>query len=433
MNAYKELAVPAALLALALLLGLWLDAIGWCLLLATFVWIGIQAAEYRKVLSWSKRPLRRPLNGWDSWFALAYRPYRSLQRERERTRQMAGRLRGVLGLAEVIPDGVIITNANGDIVDMNVAARELLGLHKSDQGLGLGTLVRNPDFVSFAKSEQAEDPLEFVSPIDPERTYEARRIGTDNEGAVIIVRDITTLNRLLTMRQNFVANVSHELRTPLTVVAGYLETMTDPEQPEALRLSLGERLLKPMARMRSLVDDLLLLSQLESTPVVEEKDVVPLKPLIQGVVNELQSLSARPDQISVFCEGTPQVMAIETELHSVILNLLSNALRYSPDGGDVDVKCEAHDDRVRISVRDHGVGIAPEHMHRLTERFYRVDMVGARTRGGTGLGLAIVKHVLRRHDSQLQVESTLGSGSLFYFDIERADLDQGASIANHKD
>ena len=421
MNTLKEFFGITILLAIALILGLWLDALGWSLLVAVSIWIGIQVFEFRKVMLWSRRPLRRPFNGLDSWFELAYRPYRALQRERARTRQMASRLRGVLGLAEVIPDGVIVLNPNGDIVDINAAAKDLFSLKDSDIGLGLATIVRNPDFVAFVRAPTFEEPMEFVSPFDPERTYEARRIDTEADGTVIIVRDITELNRLLTMRQNFIANISHELRTPLTVVAGYLETMTDREQPEALRLELIDRLERPMTRMRSLVDDLLLLSQLESTPIAEQRDRVAVKPLLNGVVSELQNLCMRPDQVKVNCAGNPLVSAIETELHSVVVNLLSNALRYSPEGGDVEVSCSQVGDKVRISIEDHGVGIPPEHLSRITERFYRVDMVGARTRGGTGLGLAIVKHVLRRHNTQLHVESTLGAGSLFYFELEPAD------------
>ena len=421
MTTPKEALITTSLLVTALIAGAWTDRMGWALWFATLVWIAIQARQYRKVAKWANRPLRRPRNVSDHWFVLAYNPFRALIRQRDRAHRMAEQMREIVSLAQVIPDGIIIVSPTGNIVTFNQAAKQLLMLKEEDIGLGLATVVRTPDFVGFLRARSHEDPLEFTSPFDAQLTYEARRVPMDDGGAVIIVRDITTLNRLLTMRQNFIANVSHELRTPLTVVHGYLETMSDESQPDELRLELISKLEGPMKRMRSLVEDLLLLSQLESTPAPEQKDVLPVAALAKNAAAEVQGLCQRPDQITVECDTSSQVEGIEQEIHSVLVNLLSNALRYSPDGGDVVLRCEdIADDRVRFSVKDHGIGIAPEHLARITERFYRVDMAAARGKGGTGLGLAIAKHVLRRHDASLQVQSTLGAGSTFYFELMRA-------------
>jgi two-component system phosphate regulon sensor histidine kinase PhoR len=417
MDYAKELILAAILFALALAVGIWWGVLGWTLFVGLSIWVGVQCLEYRKVALWARRPLRRPSNGSDFWFALAYRPFRSLNRERQRTRNVVARLREVLTLVEGMPDAVVILAPTGEIEGFNTAARDLLELTDADVGLGLATVVRSPDFVEFLRMDVNDDPLEFISPFDPERNFEARRFNVDTGRTVVMVRDITTLNRLLTMRQNFVANVSHELRTPVTVVAGYLETILDEDQPADLRLELTKRFSGPLRRMQSLVDDLLLLTRLESTAAPEHQDVLAMPRVIDAALAEVQNLLSRPDQVTVEINTDKRILGVETELHSVCTNLIANALRYSPDGGDVIVSWSDLGDKVRLAVADSGVGIAPEHIDRLTERFYRVDLAGARSRGGTGLGLAIVKHVLRRHDSELQVESTLGAGSLFYCDF----------------
>ena len=417
----KELTIISSLLAAAIVLGLLSDEMGWSLFGAAVIWIWIQSGEFRKVLAWSRRPLRRPDNGLDSWFGISYAPYRALLRERQRTRDMAARLRELLGLAEVIPDGVIQLRPNGDIESLNSAAKELLHLTDSDIGLGLATVVRSPDFVRFLNGyggSQNTKPLDFTAPASPEQDLEARLFDAGGGWTVVMLRDITALNRLLTMRQNFVANVSHELRTPLTVMAGYLETMSDETQSEELRLSLVERLTPPLKRMQTLVDDLMLLTQLESTPIAEQQEIIQLSDVVDTAVQELQGLCESPEQIRVHYDSERTIAGIETELHSLCINLLSNALRYSPSGAPVDVSVADHGDVVRLTIKDNGYGIAPEHLDRITERFYSVDLVGARTRGGTGLGLAIVKHVLLRHNSSLQVTSTPGSGSTFYCDFK---------------
>ena len=198
--------------------------------------------------------------------------------------------------------------------------------------------------------------------------------------------------------------------------------MVDNETPNNLRLDLIPRLTSPMARIRSLVDDLLLLTRLESTPMPDDLDLISMSQVINGAVQEVQGLAHSPDQISVCCTSQTRIMGIESELYSVCVNLLSNALRYSPDNTPVEIGWQEKGAKVCLMVRDYGMGIAPEHLHRITERFYRVDMADARSRGGTGLGLAIVKHVLRRHNSELQVRSEPGDGSEFFCEFVPAQL-----------
>ena len=242
-------------------------------------------------------------------------------------------------------------------------------------------------------------------------TLEARLFQVDESTKVMIVRDITTLNRLLTMRQSFVANVSHELRTPLTVVKGYLETLVDEGTPTELRLSLIGKLKAPVRRMESLVNDLLLLTQLESTPVPPEMDNVDMVTLIDNACAEVQGLIGENDSLTTNYQTDRIIKGVPSELNSVCTNLISSA--------SIEVLWkEGPRGKARLEVRDQGLGIAKEHLDRLTERFYRVDMQNSRSRGGTGLGLAIVKHVLRRHNSELQVQSEPNRGSVFFCDFD---------------
>ncbi len=417
----REVISAAVLLLLALALGSIIDAYGWALFAGSLTWSVLQWREYRKIKAWAKRPLRTPPNTSRGWFKLANSPFRSLQQERARSKLFMTRLREVMALVQVIPDAVIILNKAGEIEGFNIAARNLLYLKDSDRGIGLASVVRSPDFIAFLKSGASESLLEFASPFDQDRNLEARSFPVEQDRFVVLVRDNTELNRLLTMRQNFIANVSHELRTPLTVVAGYLETIADKEQPDDLRLSLIDKLTSPLSRIRSLVDDLLLLTRLESTPVPAQLDPVAMTTVIRNAVNEVRGLAQTPDQISVNITTQARIKGIETELYSVCVNLLSNALRYSQEGKPVTISWQEVDGKAQLSVVDQGVGIAPEHLNRITERFYRVDMADARTRGGTGLGLAIVKHVLRRHHSELFVKSTVGQGSEFFCNFAIAD------------
>lgn len=419
----------AALIISAVIVGLISGAMGWTLLAAALVWITVHWREYQKIATWASHPWRKPTNGLDAWFELAYGPYRALLRQRDRTRSMGTRLRQILRLLEVIPDGVIVLSASGEIESLNTAAKSLLHLSQADVGIGLATVVRSPDFVEFVRAENTDAPLEFTSPFDLDTTLEARCFNIDdgeNGGRIMLVRDITALNRLLTVRQNFVANVSHELRTPLAVVNGYMETIADQEEDTDLRLQLIDKLEPPLQRMQSLIDDLMLLTQLESGSEPPKRNL-NLGNVVNNAVAELGGIIGFATRLNLQVDTQQKILGIDHELHSVCVNLISNALRYSPEDMPIEVSCEDRGDVIRLAVRDHGVGIAPEHLNRLTERFYRVDMADARTRGGTGLGLAIVKHVLRHHDSTLQIDTELGVGSTFYCDFAAV-----PEIDNHK-
>lgn len=222
--------------------------------------------------------------------------------------------------------------------------------------------------------------------------------------------------RVEKMRQDFVANVSHELRTPLTVILGFTEIMLDQNPPE---LAPWRDILQQMhdqgQRMEALVNDLLLLSRLETSPI-EENDYIPVDvgSILQQIGKDAKTLSGdRQHKIHIDADDNLKITGFDNELRSAFSNLIYNAVNYSPDGGDIWVKWYSEEDKACLSVKDTGIGIAKEHIPRLTERFYRVDKARSREQGGTGLGLAIVKHVLMRHHGHLTIKSVEDQGSEF--------------------
>jgi two-component system phosphate regulon sensor histidine kinase PhoR len=234
---------------------------------------------------------------------------------------------------------------------------------------------------------------------------------------LMLVRDVTQLERLETMRRDFVANVSHELKTPLTVLSGFLETIqTYHDLPTTQRAHFFDLMNEQASRMKRLVEDLLTLSALESGDKAPLDTVVVLDPLFERLKNAAQLLSQGKHRIRWSLEPGIQLLGAETELASAFENLISNAIRYTPEGGEIEVKflllANEHEPReAQFIVHDTGIGIEAQHIPRLTERFYRVDRSRSRESGGTGLGLAIVKHVLTRHDGNLAIESSYGRGT----------------------
>jgi len=418
----QEWLIIGALLSAALVIGLVFEEVALALLAGALTWIGLQYRELLALDRWSRAPLRRPEQHLDTWDAIADRLFRMNRRARRRTArtlEMFGNLRVI---TDALPDAAVVIDPIGDIESFNGAAAEMLHLRSSDRGRNLAALLRQPDFAALARGQPADTMIEFASPFDENRRLEARRIPISGGHALMLVRDVTQLNRLLTMRQDFVANVSHELRTPLTVVVGYLETMASEDLDAATLRDLLRKLESPTLRMRALVDDLLLLSRLEANPPPGAGDLVPVEmaAIIRSCVGEARVLSEGRHRFEVDADRTLALLGIESELYSAVLNMITNAVRYSPDGGRIGIAWQRTATGARFSVTDEGIGIAPEYLERITERFFRVDLAKARVRGGTGLGLAIVKHVLKRHRSQLRVESEPGRGSLFYCEFPEA-------------
>ena len=311
--------------------------------------------------------------------------------------------------------GLVVTRENGDIVWLNRAAAALLGLKpEQDKGADIVHLIRNPDFVRCFAESRFGRTVEMNSPALP--TVGIYLLPCGPRHRLIVVDDLSRLQKLETMNRDLIGNVSHELRSPLTVVIGYLDMLDEIcKRGEDRRFDAALTSMRRQGdRMQHIVSDLLELSELEVAPSGEKPaDVVSVAELVRTMQDEIRELDPSGRCRIVTEIADLGIRGSRARLHSAFSNLLSNAVRYSPDGGTITLRWQSDDSGARFCVADEGVGIEAIHLPRLTERFYRADKDRSRTTGGTGLGLAIVKHVLNHHDAELEVQSAPGKGSVF--------------------
>ena len=371
-----------------------------------------------RLIHWTACPLGTPTpsatGAWGAVFDGLHRRARLAAAQREQATQELNRFRRA---AEALPDGVMILDGHRAIEWMNLHAEACLGLKGSvDTGSRITHLLREPEFLEYLDGpEQGRVPLELHTQRNPGRTLLIQAAPFAAGRTLLLVRDVTQMQKLATMRRDFVANVSHELKTPLTVTLGFVETALDAleDTPPAEIAEYLQAAAEQARRMRQLIDDLLTLSSLETdAPPLE--DPIDVATLLADIREEVAALSAGRHRITLEIQGPRELLGSARELRSAFANLAGNAVRYTPGGGEIVLRWSADASAGgRFSVRDSGIGIAAQHLPRLTERFYRVDRGRSRDSGGTGLGLAIVKHVLERHQAVLEVESQPGRGSVF--------------------
>lgn len=352
------------------------------------------------------------------WRLIYNRVDTRLRQSRDRAAALECQLDKYRQVARALPDAAVTFNSQGGIELINDAAGRLLGLHEpQDLGRPVKNLIRVPRFVEYMERGRFDSPLEITSPADPEITLSISIVPYgDFDKRLLLARDTSRLHRLERMRQDFIANVSHEMKSPLTVIKGYVENLLDT-------LGSNNKWGKPLSqidqqtdRMCSIVEDLMALSNLETGPAPESLQPVDIPELIRSVISEAKELSHGMHRFDSDIDEQLSILGNFNELYSAFSNILFNAVSYTEEGGVIRVSWKLQPDgRPRYAVTDSGVGIAPEHIPRLTERFYRVDQARSRELGGTGLGLAIVKHVLMRHNARLDVDSELGTGSTFAF------------------
>jgi two-component system phosphate regulon sensor histidine kinase PhoR len=354
--------------------------------------------------------------------------YAGLHRLLRRQRQSESRLSATLSEFEragaAMPDGLVVLDARDRIEWCNPRAGEHLGLDLArDRGQQITYLLRQPRFAEYLRAHSLGEPLVLRPAHAKGRVLALQLVPYGEQQKLLISRDVTELERVEAMRRDFVANVSHELRTPLTVLAGFLETLAETGGSDRALLERSLPLMLEQARrMQRLVEDLLTLSRLESSAEPPRRDPVDVPALVRALYDEALALSAGRHRIGLEVRSEAGVLGSEEELRAAFGNLVSNAVRYTPAGGEVTIRWDEHGEGAAFTVRDTGIGIAAEHIPRLTERFYRVDRSRSRETGGTGLGLAIVKHVLQRHDARLEIESEPGRGSTFRALFPRARL-----------
>ena len=369
-----------------------------------------------KLTFWLKNPslstIPQGIGIWEDVFAALYHEQRRLGRSQTQLTSALDRFRNV---ASALPDGVVLLNGSDDIEWCNPPAEIQLGLDLvQDVGQPISYLVRHSEFIHYLQDHDYLEPIKLKSLRYPDATLEIQVVPFGDNQKLMICRDISHLEKLENMRRDFIANVSHELRTPLTVVGGFLETLSDMEGavPESMR-NYFAMMIEQTGRMRRLVEDLLTLSQLESSQSVPQDSGINIPSLLNMVMTESQSLSNGRHHITLQADSGLCLNGAAEELHSAFGNLVSNAIRYTPDGGEIVLSWQMRGHEAVFSVRDNGIGIEQQHISRLTERFYRIDRSRSRETGGTGLGLSIVKHILTRHQAKLEIQSELGHGSTF--------------------
>jgi two-component system phosphate regulon sensor histidine kinase PhoR len=346
---------------------------------------------------------------WGDVIAIINRIYRRKQFHKRRVTQQFREFRR---LSAALPDGAVLLSPGREIRWFNRTAADLLGLRrKVDVGIPIANLVRDPEFAAYLGRSGGGNGV--VVHVQGRDAWLALFVIPAGDQFLMLVRDVTREVRLEQMRKDFVANASHELRSPLTVISGYLDELADEN-------GVAEEWREPIAdmrrqalRMREIVDDLLELSRLEASADEAPTALVDVPALLERLAGEAGLSATDLPRFELRVDQACLLRGSETELYSVASNLITNAVKYTPADGTVAIEWARENGGARLVVRDTGIGIAPEHLPRLTERFYRVDRARARAKGGSGLGLSIVKHGLQRHGGRLEIESEEGRGSTF--------------------
>ena len=349
---------------------------------------------------------------WGDLYASAQRVRKShLKREQ----QLSQLLAQFQASASALPDAAVTLGPQGEIRWFNEAARQLIGLRApQDLGHPLVNLFRSPDLVNYLASRNFERSIEVPAPSNLQRKLAIRAANYGQGQLLLLAQDVTERYKSEQIRKDFVANVSHELRTPLTVISGFVENMQIDEDalPQHLRKPV-ELIADQTDRMRHIVEDLLLLARLESGSGESSREPVNVAELSEAIANDARALAGERLQIVVDVRSDMRLAGDLQQLRSAFTNLVVNAVNHTPGTGTITLSWFEQGDSSLFQVCDDGEGIAAEHLARLTERFYRVDVGRSRERGGTGLGLAIVKHILQKHGASLEIESTVGEGSCF--------------------
>lgn len=380
-------------------------------MLTYYIWRQYAVQQF---YGWMSRSLTLPPPDFSgSLTFMANQLYESKKQEQLTHQKMMGLVKKIRSSLLALQDAVILLDENDSLEWWNQSAETLLELRSEDQGRSILELIDVPEFQDYyVDAVSPNDGVRLRSWKHPERFVQCEVTHFGHE-KLLIIYDVTRLQHLEQMRKDFVGNVSHELRTPLTVLMGYIETFSD--QPDLdPKWRRGFNLMTQQTnRMNHIINDLLLLSRLENEEAAQIKSV-DMPRLLSSIFDDAQAYNRDyGHMIHLHLDSQKNIYGSEMYLYSALLNLVTNAIKYTPKGGEIDISWQDDKEGVLFSVHDNGIGIAKEHISRLTERFYRVDSGRSRATGGTGLGLAIVKHVLYQHEAKLSIESVEGKGSTF--------------------
>lgn len=409
-----ELWFILALLGVAAVFGFFFGGFAWWLITGVCLYLGWHLHQLRQLWRWLRQAQQQePPDAEGIWHDIYHQLYTLQKRRQKNKRRLINIINQFKTSTDALPDGTIVTTDDGHILWFNKAAQALLGLQYRDVGQRLANLLRHPLYLEHEKQHDEHQVIEIPSPLNHLYTLSIQRTSYGHHQRLVVVRDITRLKQLEQSQKDFIANVSHELRTPITVLMGYLEMLSEqPQLPNAMQAALQHMNLQTK-HMHRLVSDLLFLSQIDDVRLAKPTDVVPVISLLQDITQQARILSHDQHTIELQADPKLALLGSQQELHSAFMNMVSNAIRYTPAGGRIEIHWVQDAEGVHFIVKDNGIGIGAEHIPRLTERFYRVDAGRSKNTGGTGLGLAIVKQVLDRHQGALHIESEVDKGSVF--------------------
>jgi len=402
------------------------------MLLACLAIIAWQIYRINLLFKWIENPSGNPMPEVSGQL---YSLYRIISRNRnknsKRKRQLSTYLSQFRKAVSAMPDAIVLIDDNGKIEWANKNADKVLGIRwPEDSNVRFSDLIRYPEVDQLlrqttSKAEPAKPGVIVTSISNSDATINFKCVRYTNKTRMVIARDVSRLVQINQMHSDFVANVSHELKTPLTVLKGYVEILRDnPELPDKFTRPLSQMQLQTV-RMELIVGDLLYLAKLEDSESIKPHEPVNVTSIVSTIVEAVGPLiEEKHHKLELDIDHSLELVGSQTELHSAFSNLITNAINYTPENGVINIKWYSGPDGTTFSVKDNGLGIAPQHINRLTQRFYRVDADRSRDGGGTGLGLAIVKHVLQRHMAELKISSEEGEGSSFACIFPTAESDQ---------
>ncbi len=416
---------------LALVLGLLIGDVSFALLLgalAYLVWLHLHLYKFLRWVELRKHLTAPEISGLFEQLSHAVESLRSHQKGHQK--KLLKYLNRFREATSALPDAIVDLGPDGAIEWANTNAQRLLGIRWPQDGRQRVTnLVRSPAFNQLlADKDGAGKSVDIPSPINDIIQLRLRIIPYAKNKTLLVAHEVTQIKQVEQIRRDFVANVSHELRTPLTVISGYVENLEMDElncpphwRPILLQIQTQTH------RMRDIIEELLVLARLEQRKHVRELHPIAVPELIRRIMSEAEILSgSRQHRFHVEVDNELLLSGSQHEIYSAFSNLVTNAVQYTPDHGEIRAAWYGDERGAHFEVADSGIGIPEEHLPRITERFYRVDKGRSRDSGGTGLGLAIVKHVLTRHHANLHIDSKLGAGSLF-----RCDFPQEMVIHRH--
>ena len=354
--------------------------------------------------------------GWGVWHDIHYLLQKLVKNWRQKIEAAQYQQDKFIQAIQASPNGILMLDELDQIEWCNHVSEMHFGIHSKRDALQKITfLIRKPLFVSYINQKDFSKPIDLVEMGQSgDLTLLVQIFPYGDHRKLLLSQDVTQFHKNEAMRRDFIANVSHELRTPLTVLSGFLETVRELNLPDEDRQRYLNLMHIQSQRMESLVADLLVLSRLESSIAPPLDKIIDIDLMLKRLIEDAQNLSAGRHEIEYIQSSPLNMLGEEREIFSAFSNLITNAVRYTPDHGKIHVEWKnTSEGGVEFSVTDSGLGIAPEHIPRLTERFYRIDRSRSRETGGTGLGLAIVKHVVSRHGGTLNIQSELGRGTCF--------------------